>query len=766
MTDTKLTDLTSGTFPDYFYGTQSGNSRKFNALPWYNIKNYGAVADGTSHKVNERYATLGAAQAVWPCVTDIANDEIDWAATQTAITEMFGHTNGGTVYAPRGSYFLGSNQVSLATSSTKGRFVGDGAYSTTFSGTYNSGFLIEAPYQYSSVTEISGMRIVNFSSKIGTGALRYVQNNEPGFITNLRLDGMTGLDAGWNVFNLTAIGITTAGNGQGVVSPYGSVGILLSGTNLFGHRNVGAAHEIAVTMVGSQSMTVSGISVEESPVGVVLGLYIGFGTATITGANGSKKLTVSGTLYPPAASTATPLIVGDQIVTSGVDPTTNPAIVITAQDSGTSQEQGVYSLSGADNVTINSAQPIQIRRRWIVSGFHVSNFETEGNVVGLYILNASAGLISGMNITGQINQGVTNQYGGALVSSSNLCSPMAGIYIEGGSGIKITGSGISANTTKAAIEFSPSTANYNQFVLDGVRGTAATGGTSDANAFIDNGAGASYATTTGSGTTLNFTPGALSGSIAAGCVVYDTTHSGGLSQYTRVVTVNSGTGVVTINQAITGSFVNGDTIKFCIPSGVAGNKMTVQTINTTLGRGTTCFAPGLFYNAPQGGFAVQGTGIGTGSDTPMVSDQINGYGDIGAGNGGQSYAQYTLIKADGSAVSLNVGPEVLTFVGGKVFGVSNLTGLSGISATQKAGITLNPVTSNLDTTIDMLFADLPAQSGVGISTAILGMEYIITDGAKSGGGTAAAGDTVQGGASQKLKVCYSGSAWKCVAALT
>lgn len=53
---------------------------------------YGAVGDGQSHPLSERYATLAEAQAVWPHVTSL-DQEIDWAAMQ-AVLNTFNVTPG------------------------------------------------------------------------------------------------------------------------------------------------------------------------------------------------------------------------------------------------------------------------------------------------------------------------------------------------------------------------------------------------------------------------------------------------------------------------------------------------------------------------------------------------------------------------------------------------------------------------------------------------------------------------------------------------
>jgi hypothetical protein len=65
------------------------------------------------------------------------------------------------------------------------------------------------------------------------------------------------------------------------------------------------------------------------------------------------------------------------------------------------------------------------------------------------------------------------------------------------------------------------------------------------------------------------------------------------------------------------------------------------------------------------------------------------------------------------------------------------------------------------------YAELPGQSGIAAGTPEIGAQFTIDDGQKSGSGTAVAGDTVAGGASQKLIVAHVGSdVWKCVCALS
>jgi Pectate lyase superfamily protein len=60
----------------------------------------------------------------------------------------------------------------------------------------------------------------------------------------------------------------------------------------------------------------------------------------------------------------------------------------------------------------------------------------------------------------------------------------------------------------------------------------------------------------------------------------------------------------------------------------------------------------------------------------------------------------------------------------------------------------------------MVFANLPGQSGVFQDGPIEGQEYDIIDGQKSGGGSAAFADIVAGGGSGHYKVRYDGSNWR------
>ncbi|XPL50787.1 hypothetical protein ACMFY2_13565 [Enterobacter cloacae subsp. cloacae] len=63
-------------------GLQPGGNLQ-QAITWVTPEQFGAIGDGIAHPLSERYATLAAAQAVYPFVTSLTQT-IDWAACQAA----------------------------------------------------------------------------------------------------------------------------------------------------------------------------------------------------------------------------------------------------------------------------------------------------------------------------------------------------------------------------------------------------------------------------------------------------------------------------------------------------------------------------------------------------------------------------------------------------------------------------------------------------------------------------------------------------------
>lgn len=80
------------------------NWGRINGSYLVNVKEYGAVGDGASRPLSGYFASLAAAQVVYPAATALTQ-EIDWAAWQKALNAL---TAGGTCFGPRGTYLINS----------------------------------------------------------------------------------------------------------------------------------------------------------------------------------------------------------------------------------------------------------------------------------------------------------------------------------------------------------------------------------------------------------------------------------------------------------------------------------------------------------------------------------------------------------------------------------------------------------------------------------------------------------------------------------
>lgn len=82
----------------------------FSLRDFVSVKDFGAIGDGTSHPLSEKFSTLTAAQMVYPIATSLTQ-EIDYIAGQTANDYCYAK-GGGQVYWPAGHY-LGSGYDSI-----------------------------------------------------------------------------------------------------------------------------------------------------------------------------------------------------------------------------------------------------------------------------------------------------------------------------------------------------------------------------------------------------------------------------------------------------------------------------------------------------------------------------------------------------------------------------------------------------------------------------------------------------------------------------
>jgi len=106
------------------------------------VRNYGAIGDFVSHPLSQRFATLAAAQAVYPEATSLS-DEIDWAAITRCIA-----ANGSVYLSPDGAgnkTFVIGNGKSIDTSAVGGVYMyGDSQATLIIQTTANTPVLIMA----------------------------------------------------------------------------------------------------------------------------------------------------------------------------------------------------------------------------------------------------------------------------------------------------------------------------------------------------------------------------------------------------------------------------------------------------------------------------------------------------------------------------------------------------------------------------------------------------------------------------------------------
>jgi hypothetical protein len=311
---------------------------------------------------------------------------------------------------------------------------------------------------------------------------------------------------------------------------------------------------------------------------------------------------------------------------------------------------------------------------------------------------------------------------------------------------------------------------------------------------------------TASGNTLNFA--SVSGSVVPGMVVINNTHPGSITGGTTVLSKTSTTVVLSQNVASTVS--SGDSITI-------GNPVVTVPITTSVaipnGQSITLSGMSASWNPSGAGggvpFAVAVTGGASGSPgnftyagpTVVPSGTSSGtwsltpplwkyskeyvlrirrcYETVVSGLTGSMSATIAGIDMDygfsvingttsgvGDAavdsrncVMESVSPDVSNQ--GLVLPTDKKKGLAGWKFLQYTGQVHSPtliVTTVASPRGQLLFSELPGNSGV-TQPQFETDEYDIRDGAKSGGGTAAWNDQVQGGSSGHYKVRTDGTNW-------
>ncbi len=181
---------------------------------------YGAIQDGSSHPLSQYYASLAAAQAVYPHATALT-DETDWAAVQKAVNYVT--TQGGGQVQFDAKYYL-INKPIMVLDSSKVALIGVGNRTQlAWNGTSGEGVIVLRNSSQSVVKDInvkvlSGKTVTNGVLVTATGStqatsLWNVYVNSDGTMTNgFGIGSDTAMDVAFtSLFHCTATGATHSG---------------------------------------------------------------------------------------------------------------------------------------------------------------------------------------------------------------------------------------------------------------------------------------------------------------------------------------------------------------------------------------------------------------------------------------------------------------------------------------------------------------------------------------------------------------------------
>lgn len=171
-----------------------------------NVKDYGAIGNGSSHPLSSKYSTLAQAQAIYPHATALT-DEIDWCAIQAAANK----NNQSFLYIPHGTYLI--NKMI----DTKGKDVrGDSTVSTIIRATESIQMM-----NFSSFATIEGLYLdgnniaywgIKNTAKCQRATLRNIRTRyciEGGFVTDgLQNSTLIDCNAQYNFVNFLILNHT------------------------------------------------------------------------------------------------------------------------------------------------------------------------------------------------------------------------------------------------------------------------------------------------------------------------------------------------------------------------------------------------------------------------------------------------------------------------------------------------------------------------------------------------------------------------------
>lgn len=702
--DAKLSALATGTVPTYYYGEEGGVSKRYNDSKIFNVLNYGADPTGVADSTT---------------------------AIRAALTAMYANVGGsGIVFFPPGAYKV-TDTIDISTltgSFTSGSIRGSGRWASAIFGTVNTGFILAQNNQTNGLGEISSINVTNYSTYLGTGALRVSTSSMA--VSNCHFQGMINVLLPYNIYNMSIDDCTGEANLDATTGYNGTLGIAGFSPLIRGWRSTNQ-FMTCLQLYGSNETTVDGCGIENCVIAVSLGFQTAWANACTVAPDGSNPgfsiLTVGGLL----GNTETPMFnIGGELFMRGLtlpafgalpstngSPTDATTIAITANHNTDATLTGVgfggtYRINGT--FTISTPVPLWARVSASIGSFSLNAIGTEANYCILFINNAGAGTVHG------VGGGATpNQCGDAFGNLGYTAN--CGFYIFQAGNIHFAGCSPVNNGYRGSFVFDPN-ATLTGAVFEGCIAQKSADNVSTAT--ISDGMG-------GSGNILNVT---------------------------ATATIHSFIGI--------GMHVSGNGVT---PGGViTGNNASNPALTGAGGTGTYTVT-----NAQN--LSARTVTISTGSDWIMPTNTQSKAG-VKFPNCGSLLPAPISFTASISTTTMTVSAASdilsngLTITSGAAVGttiVSQLTGTAGGAGTYQVSISQSVSSTSMVARIrsglndlNMTFTCLPEQAGATANIALVkGDEWFITDIAKSGGGTAAIGDAVQGGGTQSGDVGWNGTSW-------
>lgn len=716
----------------------------------YNVMDFGALGDFSGAYLNTRYGTLGAAQADYPFVTDIATQTIDWAAIQAAINAMWASSSrAGTVFIPVGGYIVRGNTIDISnheigSANTNGRILGAARSSTFISGNINNGFVFSQDGTKNGPEEISHLTVDNGSTWIGSGGIRL--SNSTICCTNVSAGGMIAWLFSWNIYNASLINCNGGCPLDATTGYNGTLGFAGFTTNIKGWRTT-RPMMAAIQVSGANSSHIDGCGIENCVTALLLGSYTGWAShctiAPEVGNPGYSILTIpTDTLMGSGdagggISGHEEFQFGDVLFGRGLalpawgsDPNdTTGATTITGLLTGVGW-QGTYRING--EYTITTPIPIWTRRAGPpCAGITVSAIQTEACFHSIYLNSVSGCHVSGSGF-GSNPVECVNQDGEAGLT------PRAPFYVKSASATTISGVGSSCAASTLA-GFYIADGAYHHVTIESCNSNK--GEDNITTGFITDDVMTITAFTSGVSCGVGMT---VTGSgVASNTVITDSLVNDPLTETFTVTIASPGVFTTLTPHGFSANdqimLYNGGANGDHLPTGLA-----IRTIYYVITAGMTATTFKLSASAgPGSAIDTSGSQQGTHYISRLDgSTGLSGYSNTGTWRvspGGQSATSTTL------TVHTATDWVIPTSTYGK-------TGLKLINCTGNG--------TGLDDGVNMTFTSLPGEAGASIHIQPQeGQEFNIVDGAKSGGGTAAFGDACQGGGSQHIKVWWNGTDW-------